>query len=858
MIDPNRLTHKAQETLALALQTATDNSHSTLEDIHLLHALITIDGISRDILNKLLPDLTSLQKDVGSALARLPQVSNPNQPSISPSASQILSQADKLTQTFSDQFIPQELLLLSLLESNTPASQILKDHQLDNQTVIQEIKSMRRGESASTPGADQSYNVLEKYTISLTQRAKEGKLDPVIGRDSEIRRVMQVLSRRTKNNPVLIGDPGVGKTAIVEGLAQRIYAGDVPESLQGKDLLVLDIASVLAGAKFRGEFEERLKAILKQITSESDRFIVFIDELHTIVGAGSAEGAVDASNMLKPGLARGELHIIGATTLNEYRQHIEKDAALERRFQPVYVGEPSLEDTIAILRGLKEKYEVHHGLAISDDAIVAAANLSNRYLTDRFLPDKAIDLLDEASSAIKIQSQSKPEVLDNLNRRITQIEIEKQALKSEKGPATKQKRQDLDKQLADLKEESQQLSNRWQQQKDLLEKINGIREEIDQLKARLEDAQRQVELEEAAKIQYGQLPEKQKQLEALEQEWADIPENEKLIKEIVSSQDIASVVSRWTGIPMTKLLKQEAQKLANLERQLHQRVIDQEDAIKAVADAIRRSRVGLSSQDKPIATFLFLGPTGVGKTETAKALAEVMFDDRRSLVRIDMSEYSERHSVARLIGAPPGYVGYEQGGQLTEAVRRRPYSIILLDEIEKAHEEIFNVFLQVFDDGRLTDGQGRTVDFRNTIIIMTSNLASKQIQELSQDKSRLQQEVWGVLRSRFAPEFINRIDQIIIFEKLSRENVLKIVDLELHKVSERLEEQGFKLEVTQDVKKRLADLGYDPQFGARPLERTIQSQILDRLANLLTTESIPAGSTLKASLKDDRIEVTHT
>jgi len=858
MFDPNRLTHKSQETLALALQTASDNSHPSLEDIHLLHALLTIDGISKDILKKLQPDLAPLQKVVDTALSRLPQVSSSNQPSIAPSAAQILTQANKLTQAFSDQFIPQELLLLGLSQANTSASQILKDHQLDYQAINQEIKSMRRGESASTPGADQTYNVLEKYTISLTQRAKEGKLDPVIGRDSEIRRVMQVLSRRTKNNPVLIGDPGVGKTAIVEGLAQRIYAGDVPESLQGKDLLVLDIASVLAGAKFRGEFEERLKAILKQITSESDRFIVFIDELHTIVGAGSAEGAVDASNMLKPGLARGELHIIGATTLNEYRQHIEKDAALERRFQPVYVGEPSLEDTIAILRGLKEKYEVHHGLAISDDAIVAAANLSNRYLTDRFLPDKAIDLLDEASSAIKIQSQSKPEVLDNLNRRITQIEIEKQALKSEKGQDAKQKREDLDKQLADLKEESQQLSNRWQQQKDLLEKINGIREEIDQLKARLEEAQRQVELEEAAKIQYGQLPEKQKQLESLEHDWAEIPENEKLIKEIVSSQDIASVVSRWTGIPTTKLLKQEVQKLANLETELHQRVIDQEDAIKAVADAIRRSRVGLSSQDKPIATFLFLGPTGVGKTETTKALAEVMFDDRRSLIRIDMSEYSERHSVARLIGAPPGYVGYEQGGQLTEAVRRRPYSIILLDEIEKAHEEIFNVFLQVFDDGRLTDGQGRTVDFRNTIIIMTSNLASKQIQEHSQDKSRLQQEVWGVLRSRFAPEFINRIDQIIIFENLSRENVLKIVDLELQKVSDRLQEQGYGLDVSQDAKKHLAELGYDPQFGARPLERTIQSQVLDRLANLLTSKSIPSNSTLKVSLKNGQIEVTHT
>jgi len=636
-------------------------------------------------------------------------------------------------------------------------------------------------------------------------------------------------------------------------LAQRINSGDVPESLQGKELLVLDMASVLAGAKFRGEFEERLKAILKQITSHEDHYVVFIDELHTIVGAGSAEGAVDASNMLKPGLARGELHLIGATTLNEYRQYIEKDSALERRFQPVFVGEPSPEDAVAILRGLKEKYEVHHHLGISDEAIVAAVNLSSRYITDRFLPDKAIDLLDEASSAIKIQAESKPEELDNLNRKITQLEIEKKALNKEKSKDSKQKAKDIEKQLSDLKEQAQAMQTRWQNQKDQLEQINKIREEIDKLKLQLEEAERNVELDEAAKIKYGQLPEKQKQLQELETKWNQIPNQDKLIKDIVTEEDIASVVSRWTGVPLNKLLSTEAQKLAKLEDELATRVIGQKDAIQAVSNAIRRSRVGLSEESKPIASFLFLGPTGVGKTETAKALSQLMFDSEKSLIRIDMSEYGQRHSVARLIGSPPGYVGYDQGGQLTEAVRRRPYSIILFDEIEKAHEDVYNIFLQIFDDGRLTDGQGRTVDFRNTIIIMTSNLGSKLIQAHAGEAQDLQNQLWDQLKSHFKPELLNRIDKIIVYEKLKPAEVVRIVDLEINKIATRLKDRDLTLKLTDTAKKLIAEQGYDPEFGARPLRRYIESEILDRIASQITTGKINDGSTITINAKDNKL-----
>ncbi len=846
MFDPHQLTHQSQTTIARALAHASQLNHPVLEDLHLLWALASIDGIASDILSKLnLRDPLIARLD--RALADYPSTSDGSQPQISSSTSAILSQAAKLSKDQGDTFIAQDILLLAALNTTGSAQKILHDLDIKSSTIKQEIASMKPHPQTDSATADQTYNVLEKYTINLTTRAKDGQLDPVIGRDTEIRRVMQVLSRRTKNNPVLIGDPGVGKTAIVEGLAQRIYAGDVPESLKHKQLLVLDIASVLAGAKFRGEFEERLKALLKQITANPDRFIIFIDELHTIVGAGSAEGSVDASNMLKPGLARGELHIIGATTINEYRTYIEKDSALERRFQPVHVGEPSPEDSLAILRGLKEKYELHHGVGISDEALVAAVNLSGRYIADRFLPDKAIDLLDEAASSIKIQTQSKPESLDMLNRKITQLEIEKKALQSEKGNTDKIKK--LNRKLHNLKEESKQLEGRWQTQKQLLEQINQTREQIDQLKLELEDAERRVELDLAAKIKYGQLPKTNQQLQDLESKWHKIPSEDKLIKDVVAFEDIATVVSRWTGVPVTRLLHSEAEKLAHLETELSHRVIGQQEAITAVSNAIRRSRAGLSPEDKPTAVFLFLGPTGVGKTETAKALAANLFDDEKSLIRIDMSEYSERHSIARLIGAPPGYVGYDQGGQLTEAIRRRPYSIILLDEIEKAHDDVFNLFLQIFDDGRLTDGKGRTVDFRNTVIIMTSNLGGKLIQSHSKTLDHLQPQIWDILKSKFPPEFLNRIDQIIIYDKLTPQQMLHIVDLELDKLSHRLQEKNISLQVTPRAKNFLADQGYDPEFGARPLKRLIQNQLLDQIALLITQDKIKSNQPLIADFE---------
>jgi len=757
-----------------------------------------------------------------------------------------LQEASKISQNWDEEYISQDVLLLGFLKQNKDVQALFQKEKLTYKDVEKEVESMRQGSKADSPTSDATYNVLEKYTTNLTDRAREGKLDPVIGRDSEIRRVMQVLSRRRKNNPILIGEPGVGKTAIIEGLAIRIMSGDVPESLKDKEVLVLEIASVLAGAKFRGEFEERFKAIIKALESEENRYITFIDEIHTIVGAGAAEGSADASNMLKPGLARGELHIIGATTLAEYRKYIEKDAAFERRFQPVYVSEPSVEDSISILRGLKEKYEVHHGLAVRDDAITAAVNLSNQYISDRFLPDKAIDLLDEAASGIKIESESKPEALDSLDRKITQHEIEKKALKGDKN--NKEKLTQIDKELAELKEEARTLESRWKKQKDQLDEIKAIREELDQLKIRLEEAERNVELDEAAKIKYGQIPEKQKRLQELEDDWKQIPSEERLIKDEVAESDIAGVVSRWTGIPTNKLVSSEAEKLVHLEEELEKRVVGQKEALTAVANAIRRSRAGLSDENKPIATFLFLGPTGVGKTETAKALAELMFNDEKAVVRVDMSEYGERHTVARLIGSPPGYVGHEEGGQLTEKIRRRPYSIILFDEIEKAHEDVFNIFLQIFDDGRLTDGKGRTVDFRNTIIIMTSNLGSKLIQENQDSLDKIQSQIWDLLKNKFRPEFINRIDQIIIYDKLKKEEIIKIVELEIKKIEKRLAKQDIHLEISDKAKQKAATEGYDPQFGARPLRRYLENKIVDQVALRLTNAEVSTGDSLTVDL----------
>lgn len=859
---PFQLTATAQETLEHAFRIAKERKNPSVVDAHLLAGFLNTQGPAQEVLLQLAgAQRGELQQKLDQILAGMPTVSGePVEPQLSGIIQQIFQESAKIAGEFKDSYVAQETLLLGLLEKGSKEIRdLFTTYGITPKKTKEAVMALRNGASVQSPTQENTYKALEKYTTDITTLARSGKLDPVVGRENEIRRVMQVLSRRTKNNPVLVGDPGVGKTAIIEGLAQRIVSGDVPDSLKNKTVLSLEMSTLLAGAKFRGEFEERLKTVIDEAIKSEGKIILFIDELHTVVGAGSSEGAVDAGNMLKPNLARGVLRVIGATTLTEYRKYIEKDAALERRFQPVMVNEPSVEDTISILRGLKEKYELHHRIHITDDALVAAAKLSDRYINDRFLPDKAIDLVDEAASSLKIQSESSPTVIDNLSRKVRQLEIEKKALEKEKSDESKVRLVEIDKELEEYKEQLRKLTARWDEQKKILKDVQSLRESLDDLRSELERAERNVELDKAAEIKYGKIPEIQKKLESAEKAWKALPEDERLIREEVTEDDIASVVSRWTSIPVQRLLKNESAKLKNLEQDLGKRVIGQEDAVKAVANAIRRSRSGIAEQGRPIATFLFLGPTGVGKTETAKALAEQLFNDQHAMLRIDMSEYSEQHSVARLIGAPPGYVGYEEGGQLTEAVRRRPYSVVLLDEIEKAHPQLFNVFLQVFDEGRLTDGKGRTVDFTNTVIIMTSNVGAELIQEYAEksaaEQKKLQDEIWKVLRRTFKPEFLNRIDQIIMFEKLTEKQLEQIVEIQLEDVKKRLHEQNVELALSDKAKKYLAKHGYDSVFGARPLKRLIQNEILDEAAMFVIDKEPNALLTLKIDEKDGKLVV---
>ncbi len=854
---PRNLTLKTQEALQAAHKVATDSGQQELSPLHLLSALLSQDdSIVPPILKKLSIDQVKLQNETNGELEKLPKVSGvpSDQIFISKELAKVLEKASDEAKKIGDSFVSVEHILLSLIEVDSPAQKILIKAGLDYKILKDTLETVRGPHKVTDETPEDKYQALEKYGIDLTKRAEEGKLDPVIGRDEEIRRVMQVLSRRTKNNPVLIGEPGVGKTAIVEGLAQRIIDGDVPDTLKNKKLIALDLGGMVAGAKFRGEFEERLKAVLKEITNLGN-IITFIDELHTVVGAGAAEGAMDASNMLKPMLARGELHTIGATTLKEYREHIEKDAALERRFQPIMVEEPSVEDTVAILRGLKERYEIHHGVRITDPAIIAAATLSQRYISQRFLPDKAVDLIDEAASSLKMQVESSPVELDQLKRRVTQLEIERQALKSEKDEKSKSRLIELEKDLANVKEESKALEARWQEEKKMIDDLRQMNEEIEKKKLEADRAQREADLEKAARLQYGEIPELQKKLQELEKK-IKAKGDGTLLREEVTEEDIAKVVGRWTGIPVTRLLESETAKLAHLEDELHRRVISQEEAVKAVATAIRRSRAGISDPNRPIGSFIFLGPTGVGKTELAKSLAQVLFNDENNMIRIDMSEYMESHSVARLIGAPPGYVGFDEGGQLTEAVRRKPYSVILLDEVEKAHPDVFNVLLQVLDDGRLTDGRGRTVDFRNTIIIMTSNLGSHIIQEAAESKTewgKVIEEVLELVKKSFRPEFINRVDALVVFKNLSPRDLIEIVDLQVEGLIKRLKEKDITLEIDTKVKDLLVERGYDPVYGARPLKRAIQDLLVDELALQIIEGKIKEGYTVKAKIKNDNI-----
>src|SRR5712692_1496967 len=846
----DKFTQKMQEALQAAQDVASQFNHQEITNEHFLSALLDqSEGITQPLLEKIGVQPNQLRERLTSELERRPKVTGAAVDlRLSNELRSVLDGAEKEMAKLKDEFTSAEHYLLALTAANVPAAKILKDFGATRDKLMQALQQVRGSQRVTDQNPEGKYQTLEKYGRDLIELARRGKIDPVIGRDNEIRRIMQVLSRRRKNNPVLIGDPGVGKTAIVEGLARRIISGDVPESLKNKKLIAMDIGAMVAGAKFRGEFEDRLKAFLKEVTDSQGQIILFIDELHTIVGAGAAEGSVDASNMLKPMLARGELRTIGATTLDEYRKYIEKDAALERRFQPVLVNEPSVEDTIAILRGLKERYEVHHGVRITDGALVAAAMLSHRYITDRFLPDKAIDLVDEAASRLKIELDSMPTEIDVIERQIMQHEMERQALKKEKDPASKERLKKLEKELAELKEKSSALKAEWQKEKAVLEEQRKAKEQLDALRTELERAQRRGELAKASEIQYGRIPELERKLTELTAKAADASKPH-LLREEVTEEDIAEVVSSWTHIPVSRLQEGERAKLVRLEEHLHQRVIGQDEAIKAVANAVRRARAGLQDENRPIGSFIFLGPTGVGKTELSRALAEFLFDDERNMIRIDMSEYQEKHTVARLIGAPPGYVGFEEGGQLTEAVRRKPYSVVLFDEIEKAHHDVFNVLLQVLDDGRITDGQGRTVDFKNTVIIMTSNIGSQFITEEESREAR-RRLVTDALRAHFRPEFLNRVDEIIIFDRLSEDDLKKIVEIQLGRLSKRLEQQKITLKLSDSAKELLAREGYDPVYGARPLRRTIQKEILDPLSIDILEGKVREGQTVHVDARN--------
>jgi ATP-dependent Clp protease ATP-binding subunit ClpB len=828
------------------------NQHQQVEPEHLLVAMLDQpEGIVKPILGKLAVNTPVLLNDLQAALGRFPQVKG-GQQYFSPRLTQIFNTAQKQAEKMSDEFISTEHLLLAVVdEKDGEAGKILRQHGIKHDDLMKVVEQMRGGSRITDQNAEQNYQALSKYARDLTEEARKGKLDPVIGRDDEIRRTIQVLSRRTKNNPVLIGEPGVGKTAIVEGLAQRIVSGDVPETLRNKRLVGLDLGAMLAGAKYRGEFEDRLKAVLKEIENAQGQIILFIDELHTLVGAGAAEGAIDASNMLKPALARGELRCVGATTLNEYKKYIEKDAALERRFQQVFVGEPSVEDTIAILRGLKERYEKHHNVDIKDSAIVAAATLSNRYITDRFLPDKAIDLIDEAASRLRIEIDSLPVEIDQIEREIMQLEIERLALQREDDERSKARLKDIEQRIANLKEQSSGMKAKWQSEKEAIKHMEEAREKLDSLKMELERARNAGDLARASELQYGEIPQLERKLAAEQAKLAEIQKDGVTLKQQVDEEDVAAIVAKWTGIPVSKMLEGEMQKLITMEERLAERVIGQEEALKAVSDAVRRARAGLQDPNRPIGSFIFLGPTGVGKTETARALAEFLFDDERAMVRLDMSEYMERHAVARMIGAPPGYVGYEEGGQLTEAVRRRPYSVVLFDEIEKAHQDVFNVLLQILDDGRLTDSKGRTVDFKNTVLIMTSNLGSREIQAAEGDEKQVREAVVQELRMNFKPEFLNRIDDIVVFHQLSREQITKIIDVQLERLRQMLKERNIEIVLDQSARDLLAREGYDPSYGARPLKRAIQTLVQNPLAVKLLQGEILPGQTVVVSGEGD-------